>query len=80
MIHYLKNTDEWITIENLSTVKQVIDHFNLADAVEKDKLAQRLGFGLDVWVFLDPQRRERILFHFDSKEDAEAEYNWLLTQ
>ena len=79
MINYF-NGDEWIPIEDLRTVKQVAEYFEVDDISHRDKLAQRLDFELDVWVFMDPKRDDKFLLHFDSKEDAEEEHDWIQNQ
>jgi len=82
MIHYL-TVKGWLELKTTgNSIKHLKEYteFNSINGVEK--LAEYLGFGFDVYVFIDPaieyRKGEKVLMYFTDKTQAETEFNKLI--
>jgi len=82
MIHYLTK-DGWDILNFPINSIKIIEEYTKADEIKNvEKLAQYIGFGFDVYVFIDPvvdsTLNKKILHHFTDKVQAENEFNRLI--
>ena len=79
MIHYL-NENGWEELNAPAHSIRFIKEYTGAESIKGvEKLAEYIGFGFDVYVFIDPANEdEKLLVHFTDKEQAEAEFNRLI--
>ena len=79
-IHYL-NENGW---EELNTsgnsIRFITEHTGADNIKAVEKLAEYIGFGFDVYVFVDPAtvNDKKMLVHFTDKSQAEREYARLI--
>ena len=81
MIHYL-TVDGWLELKSSGNSIRFITEYTGADNIKGvEKLAEFLGFGFDVYVFIEPviesQKGEKVLIYFTDKVQAEEEFNRL---
>jgi len=81
MIHYL-TVDGWLELKSSgNSIKFIKDYTEADDIKGVEKLAEFLGFGFDVFVFIEPvienQKGEKVLIYFTDKVQAEEEFNRL---
>jgi len=82
MIHYLNN-GIWEKLPSVNNSIRYIREYTKADQIKSaDKLAEYVGFGFDVYVFIDPVTKQsegdKTLVHFTDKTHAEEEYHRLI--
>jgi hypothetical protein len=81
MIHYL-TVEGWLELKAAGNSIKLIKEYTEADEIKGvEKLSEFLGFGFDVYVFIDPvvenKKGEKVLIYFTDKVQAESEFNRL---
>lgn len=67
MIYYLNKEKNWESLNEISdSVKLLKNHLQVEEVVDEEKLAEYIGFGFDVYCFVDSDNR--LLFYTDQKE------------
>jgi len=82
MVYFLEN-ESWRDLGNFSnSTKAVQEHLDVDEISHVEKLAEYIGFGFDVWTFIDPlietQRGEKILIHFTDQNQAQEAHERML--
>lgn len=82
MIHFLTNTG-WSELKSNNNSIKTLKEYAGADSIKGvEKLAEYLGFGFDIYVFIDPvledHTGEKVLMYFTNKEKAESEFHRLV--
>ena len=82
MIHYL-TVKGWQELQASGNSIRFLKEYTEADNIKGvEKLAEFLGFGFDVYTFIDPaienHKGEKLLVYFTDKVQAETEYNRLV--
>jgi hypothetical protein len=81
MIHYL-TVQGWMELKSSgNSIRFLKEHTEADDIRGVEKLAEFLGFGFDVYVFIEPviesKKGEKVLIYFTDKTQAETEFNRL---